>query len=146
MTDEAQIEALDEKILRGEMPGLNATPEPIVQSPAPQAMAPVEEPMEGPEEGDAEGAEKQIGQWDAELTESAKKWLTETLRLMGMADITFSLEPQNFHLRITLNKALIEDETKERHLFASLATLMMASLKKEFRKALRGHKIVIVHG
>jgi predicted RNA-binding protein Jag len=89
---------------------------------------------------------KQLGQWDDELVASAKKWLTETFRLMGLADVKFTIEQQNFHLRITLSKPLIEDETKEKHLFASLSTLMIASLKKEFRKALRGHKIVIVHG
>ena len=89
---------------------------------------------------------KQLGQWDDELVASAHAWLTETFRLMGLADVAFTIEPQNFHLRITLNKPLIDDETKEKHLFASLSTLMIASLKKEFRKALRGHKIVIVHG
>lgn len=91
-------------------------------------------------------ANKQLGQWDDELINSAKKWLTETLQHMGLSSITFTVEPQNFHLRITLSKPLIEDEVKEKHLFASLSTLMIASLKKEFRKALRGHKIVIVHG
>ncbi len=89
---------------------------------------------------------KQLGQWDDELVASAHKWLGETLRLMGLTDVTFTLEPQNFHLRITLSKPLIDDDAKEKHLFASLSTLMIASLKKEFRKALRGHKIVIVHG
>lgn len=91
-------------------------------------------------------AGKQIGQWDDELVASAKTWLTDTLRHMDLGDVTFTIEPQNFHLRITLSKPLIDDETKEKHLFASLSTLMIASLKKEFRKALRGHKIVIVHG
>lgn len=99
-----------------------------------------------PQSTQAPSTGKQLGQWDNELVASAHKWLAETLRLMGLTDITFTLEPQNFHLRITLSKPLIEDDAKEKHLFASLSTLMIASLKKEFRKALRGHKIVIVHG
>lgn len=91
-------------------------------------------------------AEKPLGQWDDALVMSAQNWLTETLKLMNLSDVTFTVEPQNFHLRITLSKPIIDDETKEKHLFSSLSTLMIASLKKEYRKALRGHKIVIVHG
>lgn len=146
-----QTDFIDDIVLRGGIPSTN-TP-----SSMPIRKQPIREPLktddfvaemassETGEMDEKESAQKHLGQWDAELVASANRWLTDTLRLMQLSDVTFVLEPQNFHLRVTLSRTLVEDETKEKHLFASLSTLMMASLKKEFRKALRGHKIVIVH-
>lgn len=85
------------------------------------------------------------GQWSEDLVISAQKWLTDALALMGKNTVTFTTEIQSFNLLITFNIPLTSDETKEKHLFASLSTLMMASLKREYRRALRGHKIVIGH-
>ena len=85
------------------------------------------------------------GQWTDELVASAQKWLTEVLATMGKGNITFTTEVQTFNLRVVLSRRLCEDDTKEKHLFASFSTLMMASLKREYRRALRGHKIVIAH-
>ncbi|MBN2267288.1 MAG: hypothetical protein JW725_03005 [Candidatus Babeliaceae bacterium] len=83
--------------------------------------------------------------WNDEMLNGARAWLSEVLVLMGHADVNFSVEVQQFHLRITLSRSLVSDESKEKHLLASLSTLMLATLKKQFRKALRGHKIVLVH-
>lgn len=85
------------------------------------------------------------GQWTEDLVTSAQTWLKDVLSTMDKGSITFTTEVQAFNLRITFSVPLTDDETKEKHLFASLSTLMMASLKREYRKALRGHKIIIAH-
>ncbi len=85
------------------------------------------------------------GLWNEELAVSARTWLTEVLALMGMQDVTFRTEIQDFNLRIILSRPLIEDPVREKHILASLSTLMIATLKRQFRKALRGHKIVLSH-
>lgn len=83
--------------------------------------------------------------WTEELVVSAQNWFTTVLQKMNRNDITFTIEPQNFYLRITLNKPIVDNPTKEKHLLASLSSLMLATIKKQFRKALRGHKIVLTH-
>ena len=84
------------------------------------------------------------GLWNEDLVNFARSWFTATLKHMG-SNVTFTIEPQNFYLRITLSKPILSDEAKEKHLLASLSSLMLATTKKEFRKALRGHKIVLTH-
>lgn len=88
---------------------------------------------------------KAAGMWNDELVQSAQEWFEKTLKVMNKSDISFTIEPQNFYLRITLNQSLLKDEAKEKHLLASLSSLMLATVKKRFRKALRGHKIVLTH-
>jgi len=83
--------------------------------------------------------------WNDEIIAFAKTWLTDVLGLMGYADRPFTIEAQQFHLRVTFEKALPLDEMREKHVFASMATLLLAATKKTFRRALRGHKIVITH-
>lgn len=88
---------------------------------------------------------KPEGLWNEELVGCARTWLATSIKHMDRHDVTFTIEPQNFYLRITLNKPILKDEAKEKHLLASLSSLMLATVKKQFRKALRGHKIVLTH-
>lgn len=85
------------------------------------------------------------GLWNEEIVAFARDWLQKTFVCMERNDITFTIEPQNFYLRITLSAPVFIDEGQEKHLLASLASLMFATIKKNFRKALRGHKIVLTH-
>ena len=64
---------------------------------------------------------------------------------MKCDDILFRTNAQNFYLYITLNKTILDDPVRERHMLASLSTLMLSAIKKEFKKALRGHKIILTH-
>lgn len=83
--------------------------------------------------------------WTDEMVVFGKEWFTTALKHMERPDITFTIEPQHFYLRLTLTQPVFNDEAQEKHLLASLSFLMLSSLKKHFRKALRGHKIVITH-
>ena len=84
--------------------------------------------------------------WSEELVAYANDWLKQTISHFAEHDLTFTIEPQRFYLRITFNKPIIADQAKEKHLLASLSILMLATVKKHFRKALRGHKIILTHG
>jgi len=85
------------------------------------------------------------GFWTEEMVVFAREWFTTTLLHMDRPDITFTVEPQTFYLRITLSKPVFVEEGQEKHLLASISSLMLATIKKQFRKALRGHKIVLTH-
>lgn len=86
-----------------------------------------------------------FGSWNNELISGVVKWFNKALKEMKCDDILFRTNAQNFYLYITLNKTILDDPVRERHMLASLSTLMLAAIKKEFKKALRGHKIILTH-
>lgn len=83
--------------------------------------------------------------WTEELVAHAHTWITDVLKIMGYENALFTIETSKFHLKIHFAHPILADATKEKYLYASIVTLMMAAIKKNFRKALRGHKIVITH-
>lgn len=85
------------------------------------------------------------GLWNDEVVAFSRDWLSKVFMYMERPDITFTIEPQSFYLRITLSAPVFGNEGQEKHLLASLSSLMFATIKKHFRKALRGHKIVLTH-
>ncbi len=82
--------------------------------------------------------------WTEEMVDFSKNWMSENLAIMHK-HISFTIEPQNFHLRITLSSPILDQHDKEKHLLASFSLLLIETLKKNFRSALRGHKIVLTH-
>lgn len=84
--------------------------------------------------------------WNDDMVRSAQEWLQTTLKIMELGTTTFTIEPQRWHLRITLSGPLYHESQKEKHMLASLATLLLETLKRQFKTGLRGHKIVLTHG
>jgi hypothetical protein len=83
--------------------------------------------------------------WTEQMVMEAQGWLDEVLKTLNLGHITFTIEPQNFHLRITLSGQLLPDRDKEKQLLASFATLLLETLKHTFKTGLKGHKIVLTH-
>lgn len=92
-----------------------------------------------------ESRKKLEGLWNDEIIKFAQDWFAKIVQYMGYTDVTFTIEQQHFYLRITLNKPILSDASQEKYLLASLSLLALSTIKKHFRKALRGHKIVITH-
>ena len=89
--------------------------------------------------------EKPKSLWTPERVEYAQKWLRELLNTMGYENISFTAEPQNLYLRIELSDHLLTRRDQEKQLLASLASLMMATMQRNYKKAFRGHKVVLTH-
>ena len=83
--------------------------------------------------------------WNEDMIHSTKEWLTKALHSIEKDSITFTIEPQRWHLRITLSMPIYADPQKEKHMLASLATILLETLKRQFKTGLRGHKIVLTH-
>lgn len=116
------------------------------QKPSHEASSLVHEAMNNDISSENSATKKRAeGLWNEEIVAFARDWLQKTFLYMQRNDITFTIEPQNFYLRITLSTPVFTDEGQEKHLLASLSSLMFATIKKNFRKALRGHKIVLTH-
>lgn len=88
--------------------------------------------------------ERQNAAWESDVIKAASDWLTETLDLMGYGTISYTTDTQENHLKITLSQPIVDDELKEKYLLSSLATLMLATIKRQHRKAL-GYKVIFVH-
>jgi len=87
--------------------------------------------------------QSRISEFSDEMKESITAWLGDTLRLMNMPSTSFTLNTTDQFVRITFNGRLIEDSDQEKLLFRSLSYLMIASLRNNFKKSLRGLKLVL---
>lgn len=94
---------------------------------------------------DQQPRQRRESQWTPAMIELASNWMNETLRTLELNDISFTIEPQNFYLRITFDKHLLPEQERERRLLAHCANLLIETLKRRFRVGLRGHKIVLTH-
>jgi hypothetical protein len=83
--------------------------------------------------------------WNEQMVQLAHTWLEQMLTHMKIASLPFTIEPQNFYLRITLTRPILNEADKEKHLLATLSTLLLETIKKQFKNSLRGHKIVLTH-
>jgi outer membrane biosynthesis protein TonB len=98
-----------------------------------------------PEQKSQSPRKKQESLWKEEHTTYARTWLTEAFKLMGHTDVTFEIEPKHLFMKATLSKKMLSDPQKEKHLLASLSTLLMSSLQRNFHQGFPGHKVVITH-
>lgn len=120
--------------------------------PEPRSEARFESPREQREQQRPEPRERDEtrgsaeSQWSGEMKTFASDWLKHILRELDRSHITFTVEPNNVYLRITLAQPLMSDPEKEKRLLASLALLLLEALKRNFRVGLRRHKIILTHG
>ncbi len=83
--------------------------------------------------------------WTQERVTHASNWLRDVLDRMGYENVSFTIEPQNLYLRIELSDHLLSRKDREKQLLASLSSLMMATMQRQYKKAFRGHKVVLTH-
>jgi len=98
---------------------------------AEQQQAPARQPLEA--------------QWNDAMMRYSEEWLQQVLKGLERDVITFTVEPNNLYLRITLQQPILPDPEKEKRLLASLALLLLEALKRNFRAGLRRHKIILTH-
>ena len=89
--------------------------------------------------------EPETPQWNEAMVLSTKQWLHDTLSSMNLSHVIFSIEPNGMYLRIALHEQLVPEPDKERQLLASFSTLILDTLKKEFKTGLRGHRVILTH-
>ncbi|MBY0110306.1 MAG: hypothetical protein K2X90_04300 [Candidatus Babeliaceae bacterium] len=83
--------------------------------------------------------------WNQAMVDRTQQWMDEAFRNSNNKHIQFTVEPQKFHLRITLSAPILSDQDKEKQLLASFSALILETLKRSFKMSLRGHKIVLTH-
>lgn len=81
--------------------------------------------------------------WTEDMLDTIKKWIKETLDMLNLSNIDFTIEPSHFHLKILFKSHIYEDQTRERQLFSSLSTLLIQMLKYRYSRPLKGYKIIL---
>lgn len=103
-----------------------------VKQPQPQPQTPK------PKRVDAEQSEP----WNKDMVNFTEEWLNSLVGKLNV-DKTFTLTPERYHLKITFNKPVFEDENKNRAFFRNCAHLLLQSIRNKFKRPLKGFKIVL---
>lgn len=85
--------------------------------------------------------------WTQQMMGTITNWLEQILSDINDKQedkINFSITQDNFHLKIYFQNPIFLDKTKEKQLFSSLSTLMLQMLKKQYRRPLKGYRIIFV--
>lgn len=83
--------------------------------------------------------------WDEELVAKIKTHLSELLNLMNRSNCSYAAEVKGRELIILFSGFVLENKEQDRRLFSGLSPLLMTMTKREFKKALRGYRIVLGH-
>ena len=122
------------------------TESPRAQQPkAPKPQQQAQPFLDSTQEKPIEAEPRQLGPvWNDDMIASVRQWLEEIFPLIGVAPLSFNIEPDHFLLKIHFEKDIYEDKTREKYLFSSLATLIITLLKRHYKRPLKGYKIVLV--
>ena len=82
--------------------------------------------------------------WNETMTNTTTAWIKNTLSLMGMHAIDFSTDIAGKNLKLTFTKPLIENPIVEKQLFRSIAHLIMASLRNQYKQDIKDLKVVLI--
>lgn len=82
--------------------------------------------------------------WTQAMITNVKDWLTQMLQLINASSTNFTIQVQHFSLRIQFDGPLLPNKDSERQLFACFATLVLQMLKYEYRRPLKGYKLIFI--
>ncbi len=104
----------------------------------------VKRPARRVEEGEtaAERLEKLGPVWTEDMISSAHEWLNDILRMIDVK-VPFTVTPERFHLKIQFSGPVYDETKREKHLFASVSHLLLTMLKRQYKRPLKGYKIVL---
>jgi len=80
--------------------------------------------------------------WNKEMVTYAQQWLDTLCKQLAIAS-SFTIDPQKYLLKIEFDKAIFEQEEKNRAFFRNCAHLLMQSVRNTFKRPLKGFKIVL---
>jgi len=106
------------------------------------------QPAQTPTQHVQSDEQKRILLWNKEHIETVRIWVSQMLTFMKRAQVPFAVEQEEFILKITFDEPLVgisPESAPEKKLFTHLSLLLMTILKKQYRSAFRGHRILFTH-
>ncbi len=86
------------------------------------------------------------GTWAPEMVDFIKEWVSQTLHIMGLGNIQFSVSTSGNLIKFNFKSSITGKETNDRLLFSSIAHLVMTALRQKYKKPLQNLKIVLTCG
>lgn len=80
--------------------------------------------------------------WNSNMVSFAQDFLSKLMQTLNVHQ-KFSLEPQNYHLKITFEKPIFDKDEQNRILFRNCAHLMLQAARNNFKRPLKGFKVVL---
>lgn len=81
--------------------------------------------------------------WPADMVDFAKGWIQQTLNIIGLPNMQFSVTVSGNLAKIKFDSYVTGKESSDRMLFSSIAHLMMTSLRQKYKKSLHHMKVVL---
>jgi predicted RNA-binding protein Jag len=102
----------------------------------------VEKPIVDKRKKEQQGPKSLQQVWTPQMQSNVKQWLEEIFNIINLPKPEFSIQPQNFYLRIKFNQSIFDDKSREKHFFTSLAILLIQMLKQKYKRPLKGYKVI----
>ncbi len=119
--------------------GVTATPQPAREK---RHAAPKREPR--PSQPATTSPKPKRVAWPTDMVDFAKEWIQQTLNIMGLPNMQFSVTVSGNLAKITFDSYVTGKESTDRMLFSSFAHLMMTSLRQKYKKSLHHMKVVLI--
>ncbi len=105
---------------------------------APDKPAPKKQPIAKPKK-----ETEQTDPWNKEMVTYSTDWLNNLFKHLEISNPRFALDPQRYHLKIEFDKPIFEQDEKNRAFFRNCAHLMLQSVRNNFKRPLKGFKVIL---
>jgi predicted RNA-binding protein Jag len=114
--------------------------EPITATPKEEIKRP--EKKAEPTQTAAERLEKLGPVWTDDMIDATQNWLKEMLDIIDIKK-PFTASAERFHLKIQFSEPVHQDPKREKQFFSSISHLLLTMLKRQYKRPLKGYKIVL---
>lgn len=85
---------------------------------------------------------EQTEPWNEQMIAYTNDWLAQLLKGLNVSN-TFAITPERYHLKISFNGPIFEQPEKNRTFFRSCAHLLLQSIRNNFKRPLKGFKVIL---
>lgn len=110
-------------------------------APAPKHKEQQPKPVAAPVKPKQDQAE-QTEPWNEQMIAYTNDWLAQLLKGLHIP-ASFVITPERYHLKISFNNPIFEQPEKNRTFFRSCAYLLLQSIRNNFKRPLKGFKIIL---
>lgn len=87
--------------------------------------------------------ERELGEpWNNDMVTYVNDWFKKLFEQLNV-DRHVTIKPEKYHLRISFNKALFDQEEKNKAFYRSSAHLLLQSVRNAFKRPLKGFKVIL---
>lgn len=86
--------------------------------------------------------QQQTSPWNEQMIAYTQGWLEQLLKELNVSN-TFAVTPERYHLKINFTMPIFEQPEKNRAFFRSSSHLLLQSIRNNFKRPLKGFKVIL---